>query len=123
MSTPGTHQDDTALRYVREEMAGLRASVDTLAAELRTAIGAWAPRIAVLERRADDHSSDLGELRSTTTRLAELERKTTGYERDIATLTERIATAARNRSTLVITLTVGMIIAVLSAVLAWALPR
>lgn len=128
---PGS--DGITARYIREEIAGLRTgmrednlavrvSVDALAAELRSTVGAWAPRIAVLERRADDHAADLGELRTHTTRVSELERKAAGYERDIATLTERIATTARNRSTLIITLTVGLIIAVVAAVLSWIVP-
>lgn len=133
MTTDPATTDAIAVRFVREEMANLRASmredtlslrasVDSLATELRATIGAWAPRLAVLERRADDANTELAELRTAAARVTDLERKSTGYERDIATLTERLATAARTRTTLIVTLTVGTIVAVIAAVLAWALP-
>lgn len=129
--------DATTLRYVREELAGLRtsvredvhglrAAVDALAAEFRAATVAQAPRLAVLERRADDAAADIndlhGETAAATARLHDLERRCHGYERQLAEQAAAIATGIRNRSNLIITLTVGLVIAVVSAILAWALP-
>lgn len=128
---------DGTLRYVREELAelrtsvrqdvtALRAAVDTMAAEFRAATVAQAPRLAVLERRADDAAADINDLHAqvtaTATRVSDLERRCHGFERQLADQAAVIATAIRNRSTLTITLAVGLIIAVVSAVLAWVLP-
>lgn len=129
--TTGPDANALTVRYVREELYSLRASmsedvrsvraaVDSLAADLRATLNAQAPKIAVLERRADDANTDIAELRAAAERVGELERRAAAVDRDIADLREKLATQARNRATWLITTSAGTVIAVISAVLAVA---
>lgn len=104
--TTSEDASNTALRYVRDELATLRGSVRDDMSTLRAAIDLLSnqlrlfgveqlPRIAVLERRADDAHADVLELKA-----------------------DRAADK-RARGQLVTGLVVGLVVAVVSAVLAW----
>lgn len=108
-----TSDDTAALRYVREEFntlrsavredfSGVRASIDTLSRDLRTFVNEQLPRIAVLERRADQLDEDLADLK-----VARAEDKRT-QDAD-----------RRSRNQIIAALIVGLVVAVVSAVLAW----
>ena len=111
-----TTEDSAALRFVREEfntlrtvvredITAVRTSIDTLAHDLRAFVNEQLPRIAVLERRAEQTDQDLAELKA---QRAEDKR---AQEAD-----------RRSRTQIIAALIVGLIVAVVSAVMAWLPP-
>lgn len=108
MSDPG-NGTGIALQYVREELAGLRSSMDnslsgvrsdlaTLAGELRGYVNEHGPALAVMSHRLAEAEKDISVLRT---------------EKDVAEKQSR-----QDR----VTIRAAVAVAVLSALLSWLLP-
>lgn len=74
VSHPGESPTDVALRFVREELAALRATFHDEISAIRTDFAGLSatvveqtnkvtPKIAVLEHRVDEHDKDIAEVR------------------------------------------------------------
>lgn len=124
-----TSHDSDALRFVREEITGLRASftqdldrlrtsLDTLARDLSAFTGQQMARVAVLEARADEAARDIGELRASANRVSELERTVSAHGSDLTAVKDNQAEGLRHRNQIIAGLIVGLVVAVAAAVMA-----